>query len=65
MLTKTRRELRLSLVIKGHKRTVECGVPESRQKKAVVYVEPFGITSALAPRDDVRGAQKGRIERAL
>jgi hypothetical protein len=29
LLTKTWRELRLSLVIEGHKRTVECGIPQS------------------------------------
>lgn len=26
-----------------------------------MHVEPFGVALALAPRNDVRGAQKGRV----
>ena len=37
------------------------GVPQSRQEKAVVDVEPFGIALAFRPGDDVGGAQQGRV----
>ena len=42
-------ELRISLVVEGHECAVECGVPQSRQEKAIVYIESFGIALAVCP----------------
>ena len=52
-----RRELWSSLVVEGHECAVECGVPQSRQEKAVMDVEPFGIALTIGPGNDVRGKQ--------
>jgi hypothetical protein len=60
-LAKLRRELRISLVVKGHKRAVERRVPQSRQQQPIVYVEPLCVALAFTPRDNMRGAQQGLV----
>jgi hypothetical protein len=56
LLVKAGGEFGHSLIIEGHERAVECGVPQRRKKEAVMHVEPFGITLTLAPGDDVGSA---------
>lgn len=57
----TGRKLRRSVVVERHERAVERSVPKRRQQQAVMHVEPLGITLTLAPRNDVRRAQQGRV----
>lgn len=38
---------------------VKCGVPEDRERQAVVYVEPQGVDFTFGPRHSVRCAQRG------
>src|SRR5689334_8094934 len=57
----TGRELRRSVVVERYERAVERSVPKRRQQQAIMHVEPFGITLTLAPGNDVRGPQQGRV----
>ena len=57
LLAETRRELRPALVVEGHKRAVECGIPQRGEEEAVVHVEPFRVGLAFRPGDDVRGTK--------
>lgn len=58
LLAEAGRELGSTVVVKGHKSAVECGIPQRRQQQAIVHVEPLGIVRALGPRD-VRGDNYG------
>jgi hypothetical protein len=43
-----------ALVIEADQSGVESGVPQGRQKQAVVDVQALSVAHALRPRDDVR-----------
>ena len=64
MLAKPGRELGPAIVVEGHERAVECGVPKGGKEKTIVHVKPFGIAVTFAPGYDVRSAQQGRVGNA-
>ena len=53
LLTEIGRKEGASFVIEGHERAVKRGVPQSREKQAVMHVEPLGIVFAFAPGNDM------------
>jgi hypothetical protein len=51
--SKAWRRNHLAVIVETNQPGIECGIPKSRQEKAIAHVEPLGVASALAPRDDV------------
>lgn len=61
VLAEARRELGFPLIIERHQCAVERSIPQCRQQKAVMHIEPLGVAFALRPGNDVRRAQQGRV----
>ena len=48
--SKAWRRNHLPIIAEADQPCIKCGVPQSRQEKAVVHVEPFGVAFALSSR---------------
>lgn len=48
----------LSIVIECHQAGIECGVPQGRQQKSVMHVEPLSVRLTASPWHHMRRSQE-------
>jgi|APFEC2959095136_1045048.scaffolds.fasta_scaffold02680_3 hypothetical protein len=58
------RKQRTTVIVEGYEPAIECGIPERREQKAVVNIEPLGVAGAILPRYDLGGAQQRGVQDA-